>query len=144
VKVFLDTSVLIATFYGDHQHHAASMRLFAGLRKPNAFTAAHCLAETYAVATGMPGKNRASPEEAMLFLRDAAERLRLVTLSDEDYVSALEDAAVCGISGGTCYDALIARCALKAKVQALYTWNVRHFTLLGESVAARVKQPVGV
>jgi predicted nucleic acid-binding protein len=31
------------------------------------------------------------------------------------------------VAGGAIYDALLAGCALKAKAEILYTWNVRHF-----------------
>jgi len=141
VNVFLDTSVLVATFYGEHEHHEPSFSLFLQQKKSIACTAAHCLAEVYAVVTGMPGKDRASPDEAMLFLHDVRERLTLITLDELEYFKLLEDAASTGISGGTCYDALIARCALKARAQTLYTWNVKHFNRLGEAVASRVRQP---
>lgn len=141
MKSFLDTSVLVATFYGDHQHHAPSTALFSRQNRSIACTAAHCLAELYAVVTAMPGRNRASPGEALLFLRDVRDRLKLVTLDDAQYVFALEAAAAAGISGGALYDALIGHCALKAKAQAIYTWNARHFQLLGSDIAALAKEP---
>jgi predicted nucleic acid-binding protein len=141
VKSFLDTSVLVATFYGEHEHHEPSFSLFSQQRKSTACTAAHCLAEIYAVVTGMPGKDRASPDEALLFLRDVRDRLTMVTLDDIEYFKVLEDAAAIAISGGTTYDAIVAQCALKAKAQTIYTWNVKHFNRLGEHVAARVRHP---
>jgi predicted nucleic acid-binding protein len=74
-------------------------------------------------------------------LHDVRERLALVTLNDLDYLKALEQAAAAGILGGTVYEALIAHCALKANAQTIYTWNIRHFSRLGEKVAARLRQP---
>ena len=141
MDAFLDTSVLVATFYGDHEHHEPSIRMFLGHTKATGCTAAHCLAETYSVVTGMPGKDRASPDEALLFLGDVRERLTLVALDEVEYFKVLEGAAADGITGGTTYDALIARCVLKADAQTLYTWNTKHFTRLGERVASRLKQP---
>jgi len=141
VKSFLDTSVLVATFYGDHEHHAASFGLFSQQRKATACTAAHCLAEVYAVVTGMPGKDRASPDEALLFLRDVRDRLTMVTLDEIEYFKVLEHAAATAVSGGTTYDAIVAQCALKAKAQTIYTWNLKHFNRLGENVASRVRRP---
>ncbi|HUE10373.1 MAG TPA: PIN domain-containing protein [Steroidobacteraceae bacterium] len=141
MTAFLDTSVLIATFYGEHEHHGPSFALFLQLKKSTACTAAHCLAEVYSVVTEMPGKNRSSPDEALLFLRDVRERLALITLDELEYFKVLEDAASAGISGGTAYDAIIAHCALKAKAKTIYTWNVKHFNRLGEPVASRVRQP---
>ena len=141
MKAFVDTSVLVASFYGDHEHHERSFGLFAEHRKSTACTAAHCFAEFYAVVTGMPGKNRANPDEAMLFLRDARARLTEVTLDETEYFDLLESAAATGIFGGTIYDAIIAQCARKAKAQTIYTWNLRHFKRLGAEVASRVRQP---
>jgi predicted nucleic acid-binding protein len=141
VKAFLDTSVLVATFYGEHEHHEPSFDLFLQQKKSTGCTAAHCLAEIYSVVTGMPGKDRASPDEALLFLRDVRERLGVVTLDEIEYFKVLEDTATAGIVGGTAYDAIIAHCALKANAQSIYTWNVKHFNRLGETIAARVRQP---
>jgi len=141
VKAFLDTSVLVATFYGEHEHHEPSFALFLQQKKSTACTAAHCLAEVYSVVTGMPSKDRASPDEALLFLRDVRDRLAILTLSELEYFKVLEDAAAAGVSGGTTYDAIIAQCALKAKAQTIYTWNVKHFNRLGSQIASRVSQP---
>ncbi len=141
MKAFLDTSVLVATFYGEHEHHDPSMALFIRLSKKTGCTAAHCLAEVYSVLTGMPGKDRVSPDEALLFLADVRERLAVVTLTEKDYVDVITGAANGGLVGGGIYDALVAGCALNAKAEAIYTWNVKHFTRLGSDVAALVKRP---
>ena len=47
-----------------------------------------------------------------------------------------------GVLGGLTYDALLARCALKANVKRFMTWNVDHFRLRWEvSVARLIKTP---
>jgi predicted nucleic acid-binding protein len=141
VKAFLDSSVLVATFYGDHLHHPPSAALYARQNRSTGCTAAHCLAEVYSVATGMPGKNRASPGELLPFLHDVRDRLQIVTLDDREYWQAVENAAANGLSGGVIYDALIGACALKASARTIYTWNIRHFQLLGPDIAPRAKEP---
>jgi predicted nucleic acid-binding protein len=141
VKAFFDTSVLVAVFYDEHEHHEPSFDLFSRQEKSAACTAAHCLAEVYAVVTGMPGKDRASPNEALLFLTDIRQRLAMVALDEGEYFNVLEGAAEADITGGAAYDAIIARCALKANAQTIYTWNVKHFKRLGDKVASRVRQP---
>jgi hypothetical protein len=45
------------------------------------------------------------------------------------------------ICGGAIYDLIVAGCALKAKAQTIYTWNLKHFNRLGPDVASRVKTP---
>lgn len=133
--------MLVATFYGEHEHHEPSIGLFLQQKKNTACTAAHCLAEVYSVVTGMPGKDRSSPDEALLFLHDVRERLTMVALDEIDYFKVLEHSASAAISGGATYDAIIAHCALKAKAKTIYTWNVKHFSRLGENVASRVRRP---
>jgi hypothetical protein len=89
----------------------------------------------------MPGKDRASPDEALLFLADVRGRLTLVTLDAEEYGRVLEDAAAARITGGSIYDANIGCCAMKAKAEAIYTWNLKHFSRLGADIASLVKTP---
>ena len=141
MKSFLDTSVLVATFYGEHEHHDLSLALFISLNKKSGCTAAHCLAEVYAVLTGMPGKDRVTPDEALLFLADVRARLAVISLAESDYVDVLASAAKNGLVGGGIYDALLAKCALNARSAVLYTWNVKHFTRLDPKVATLVRRP---
>jgi predicted nucleic acid-binding protein len=143
VKAFLDTSVLVATFYAHHQFHQASLALFLRFKKRDACCGAHSLPEIYASLTGRSGRERVSGAEAMLFLGDVRERLTIVSLNDQEYFEALVASSALGIAGGAIYDALLAHCALKAKVQAIYTWNAKDFTRLGADLAGRVKEPAG-
>jgi len=141
VKALLDTSVLVATFYSDHEQHTASLDLFVGLNPKTGAAAAHSLAEVYSTLTGMPGKRRVSPEHALLFLGDVRERLRIVGLGEHEYLQAIEGFAAEGVTGGAIYDALIAQCARKAQASAIYTWNVKDFRRMGGWVAALVRKP---
>ena len=141
MKAFLDTSVLVAAFYGEHEHHSRSIGLLAKQKPQSGCTAAHCLADVYAVLTGMPGKDRARPAEALLFLADVRTRLGIVAASPEDYGHVIDDAAAMGITGGGIYDALIARCGIKSQAEFIYTWNPRNFTRLGPDVSKRIRTP---
>jgi len=131
--------VPVATFYADHEHHQPSIELLSRENKPMACTAAHCLAEVLSVVAGMPGKNRASPDEALLFLRDVRELLTVVALDENEYFEALESTAASGIIGDAVHDAIIAKCAVKAKAQTIYTPNTKHFSRLGDDIAPRVR-----
>jgi len=141
VRAFFDTSVLVPVFYGDHQHHAASMECFLRFKKKQTCCGAHSLAEVYSSLTRMPGKHRVGGEQAMLFLSDVRERLTIVSLDDEEYFRAIEAAATAGVVGGTIYDALLVYCALKAKAEIIYTWNVKHYGQFGSEAAKRVRTP---
>jgi predicted nucleic acid-binding protein len=141
VKAFFDTSVLVAVFFEDHEHHAPSLEAFLKLRDKQGFCAAHTLAEFYATVTRLPGRHRLSGEQVLLFLGEIRERLAIVALTAQEYFSALQDAARLGIAGGAVYDLLLADCARKTKADVLFTWNVRHFQRFGPDIAALVKAP---
>lgn len=141
MKVFFDTTVLVAAVIEDHEHHASSYPLFSTAQRSSAFCAAHTLAEVYATLTRYPGKDRLSAQQALLSLENIEERLTIVPLSAAEYSAAIRRFAALGIVGAALYDGLISACALKAKADVIYTWNVGDFMRLGDDVARRVRMP---
>ena len=141
MKFFFDTSVLFPCFFEEHTHHEASLRVFLGVNRSEGSCGAHSLAELYAIATRLPGKNRVSPEQVLLFLDDVRERLNIVSLTAEEYYATLKDAAEAGIVGGTIYDALLGTCAMKSDAEFIYTWNLRHFQQLSPEITKRLRSP---
>ncbi len=115
MKGFLDTSVLVPVFYGDHVHHLASLALFIQFDKSTGCCGAHSLAEVYSTLTRMPGKHRISGEQAMLFVGSICERLAIIALNGDEYADALAPSAAVGIVGGGVYDAMLAHCAIKPR-----------------------------
>jgi predicted nucleic acid-binding protein len=141
MKAFLDTSVLVPVFYGDHVHHAASMEVFTRYGKKDACCGAHSLVEVYSALTRMPGKHRISGEQGMLFIGSIYERLTVVGLTPDEYFGMLQSYSDLGITGGAIYDALLASCALKSGAEKLFTWNLRHYTQFGPKVAPLLQTP---
>ncbi len=141
MKAFVDTSVLIAAFYPDHEHHERSFDLILRYGAKEIGCAAHSLAEVYVGLTAMPGKKRVSGDEAVLYLQSIRARVTLIALTEDEYFQLVEEAAALGLSSGAIYDAIIGQCAVKADAESIYTWNVKHFLRLGPAVAGRVKLP---
>jgi predicted nucleic acid-binding protein len=141
MKGFFDTSVLVPVFYGDHVHHQASLALYIQFDKSTGCCGAHSLAEVYSTLTRMPGKHRISSDQAMLFVGDIRDRLSLIALDGDEYADALEASAKLGIVGGGIYDAMLARCALKANAEQIYSWNGRHYAQCGTEVTQRLRTP---
>jgi predicted nucleic acid-binding protein len=54
-------------------------------------------------------------------------RVKIAALEAETYSAILRGAPATGVSGGRIYDAVIAACARKEKVQTLLTFNESHF-----------------
>ena len=143
MKAFLDTSVLVATFYTDHEQHEPSIDLFLRFGKKQSCCGAHSLAEVYSVLTGMPGRRRVSGDAALLFLGDIRERLTLIALDPQEYFEVADACAAMGLAGGNVYDAILGRCAQKARAEVIYTWNTKDFSRLPADVAGRVRRPDG-
>lgn len=141
MTAFLDTSVLVPVFYGDHEHHAPSFDLFLTLDKSSGGCGAHSLAEIFSTLTAMPGKYRVTADQAALFIRDVINRLEVIALTADEYAAALETWSALGITGGTVYDAMLASCALKADAETIYSWNLRHYRQLGPDVQRRLRSP---
>ncbi|HWC96002.1 MAG TPA: hypothetical protein VG456_04615, partial [Candidatus Sulfopaludibacter sp.] len=107
------------------------------------FCALRTLGEVYAVLTGLPVRPRITGPEGIAVIKSICERLTLVSLSESEYVSALETASQTAV-GGAAYDVLIAQCAVKAQADILLTWNTRDFTRFGPSIAKLVKTPADI
>ncbi len=141
MRAFFDTSVLVPVFYADHIHHPASLNLFIQFETSTGCCGAHSLAEVYSTLTRMPGRHRVSGEQALLFVGNIQERLAIVALDGDDYVDLLKTSAALGIVGGSVYDALLARCAIKAGAEIVYSWNIRHYAQCGPAVNERLRTP---
>jgi predicted nucleic acid-binding protein len=145
MKEFFDTSVLVAAFWRGHQHHETSLKLVSAANKRKSACAAHTLAEIYATMTVLPVKDVIPPEQALLFVQEARDRCTLhftsVTLTEDEYYRAMEQTAAQGFVSGRIYDALLLRCAAKAKAEVVYTWNLKHFRAIAPDAADRIRTP---
>jgi predicted nucleic acid-binding protein len=141
MKEFFDSSVLVAAFWAGHHDHEASLNLLAKANQRQSACAAHSLAEVYAVMTALPVRPAIPPEQALLFVRSARERLTVVTLDENDYVETMQRTAELGFTGGRIYDALLLKCAWKIKARTIYTWNLKYFLALDPGQAGRVRTP---
>ena len=140
---FVDSSCIIAAVCGWHRHHpqaAAEIERRLDAREQLA-TAAHALAEVYAVLTRFPAPHRLSPADALALLEgNFLDDARVIALDADGYRSLLRRAGKDGISGGRTYDALIGECAVRAKAAVLLTFNAHHFSHL-DAAGIRIVVP---
>ena len=130
MRVFFDTNVLLAALLAAHESHdrayLALERVHLG--EHEGIIAAHTLVELYSTLTRMPAPFRHSPDEALLSIEEnVLKHFKVVALSGADYVSVIKDAASRGIQGGTTFDALLVRTAIKAEPNKILTLNLKHF-----------------
>jgi predicted nucleic acid-binding protein len=145
VKVYFDTSVLVAALIVQHPHHetARPALLRARENKVEAFLAAHGLAELYATLTRLPLTPPVFPAEAWRMISAGVlPAFRIVSLSGEDYRAVIDGCAALGWKGGMVYDALHLRAAENADCERVFTFNVRDFhALAGERFRAEISVP---
>lgn len=129
-KVLFDTSVMVAAIISAHDSHKRCLnslqKVFRG--EYEGYIATHSIAELYAVLTRMPARPRILPLLASKLVKDNVERrMKVVSLSEKDYMAIVSEMADLHLAGGVVYDAIIARCAIKAKVDILLTLNPDDF-----------------
>ena len=124
MKVFLDTSVLIAAVVSKHDSHARAFPLLERVQngKDEGFVAAHSLAEMYAILTKLPPPYRHAPEQALLSIEEnVLKHFKISSLTASDYASLIREAAVAGVQGGTICDAVLLKCAEKSNPDRVFT-----------------------
>jgi predicted nucleic acid-binding protein len=144
VKVFFDSSVLVASLVAKHPHHARAMSVVSrALRKVDlAYVAAHGVAETFSVLTTLPLSPRIGPEGAHRLVKDnVLACCEVVALTGREYGTVLASLAQQGVVGGTTYDGIHAACAKKADVERLFTFNVAHFRRVAPDWEDRISAP---
>jgi predicted nucleic acid-binding protein len=132
VKVFLDTSVLLAGLvdFGPQSAPAQSlMHAVAEGRVAEPATAWHCCLECFSVATRLPPEFRVAPADAVVLLQEEVYgRMTVYDLPAGDRLTMLRAAAHDGVAGGRIYDAHIAEIARAVGASVVVTDNRKHFT----------------
>jgi predicted nucleic acid-binding protein len=142
--LFVDTCCIIAPVCGWHKFHPkAAAEIEQRLEKREQLaTAAHALAEAYAVLTRMPAPHRLAPADALALIEgNFTDGARVIALDAAGYRSLLKRAPRDGLSGGRTYDAIIAECAVRARAATLLTFNALHFQAL-DATQVRVVVPL--
>jgi predicted nucleic acid-binding protein len=96
MKVYCDTSVLVASSIASHPHHSQSLALLDQVRagKSEAVISAHGIAEFYAVLTRAPLAPPIYPSEAWRLLEEnILPNFHVATLSAAQYKTVLRQAA---------------------------------------------------
>lgn len=144
VRILFDTNIIVAALIEDHEMHDRCKPWFDQVhihQTIEGWISTHSLAETYSILTRLPLANRITPAIADRLLTENLPRFARVSLTAEDYQAVIQKLVQLNISGGAIYDALIAQAALKANVDSLLTFNVKHFVRLGTEIAQLVRIP---
>ncbi len=145
MRVFFDTSVLVASSVGSHPHHAQALpalrRVVSG--QDVGFIGVQSIAETYAALTRLPIQPRIHPSEAGRIVRDnILKHFALVPAGQDEYLQALTAVQDNGWSGAKIYDALLLACAARSGAERIYTFNLGDFRAFAPAeLQARICAP---
>lgn len=144
MKVYCDSSVLIASAVSAHPHHIQAHSLLQQIQagKLQAVVSAHGIAEFYAVLTRAPLSPAVYPSEAWrLLAENILPHFHIAGLSASQYTSVLKQAAQAGWAGGLVYDALHLAAATGNHCQRIYTFNLRHFLRIAPDLQDSIVSP---
>jgi predicted nucleic acid-binding protein len=144
VRVFLDTSVLVAACLSKHPHHARARPVLERIvrAEDTGVAAAHSLGECYSAFTTIPLDPRIQPIEAeRLIEHNVVAHFQLIEAEPPDYQEAIRRCASQSAIGGMVVDALLLECARKAGADRIYTFNTRRFQALAADLAGIVCAP---
>ena len=133
VKLFFDTSVLVAASVSGHSSNKQALAAIGLLRDNSVqgFMSQHSIAETYAILTSAPFNPRVQPAQALMILeQNLLPLLQPVPLNPKDYRIVLQSVAMANWRSGRIYDGLILHCAQKVNCDRLYTFNLKDFRAL--------------
>jgi len=141
MKVLLDTSVLVASALSSHPNHKECFGWVKSIvdKEIEGVVAAHTLAEMYSVLTTLPVYPPISPSDAKAIIsNNVLNHFEVISLNKEDYEEVISHLAANGIIGGTTYDAIIVKAALKANVDWIVTLNEKDFRRVYPELASKV------
>ena len=145
MKVFLDTSVLVAAVVTKHDHHSRAFPILDRVqnRKDEGHVSGHSLAEMYSILTKLPAPFRHTPEQALLSIEENVfKHFHVIALGANDYAPLLREAALSGIQGGTIYDAILLKCAGESGAAEIWTFNLNHFQRIApKNIVSQIFSP---
>jgi len=144
VKVFFDTSVLVAASEQSHPHYGQAWPALRWVTagKDQGFMSVHSIAEMYAALTRSPVQPRIHPAEAARIITDnVLPHFEMVPIAKKDYTEALRLVGDGGWAGAKIYDALLVGSAAKCGADRIYTFNLGDFRQLAPNLEEKICAP---
>jgi predicted nucleic acid-binding protein len=144
LRIFFDTSVIIAAFVVAHPRHEDSLPWLQKVKEKETggIISVHSLVEIYSILTTLPLSPRINPVLARdLIKENVLDDFEMVTYSIKDYMDLIETLARGNISGGASYDGLLLAAAGKAKVDKILTLNINDFKRISPQLSDIICEP---
>ncbi len=133
MKIWFDTSVLVAALLREHPAHSSAFPRLKAIYQGYAqgVTNGRTLAELFETLTSLPVEPRIGPRDAQRLIRAIIlNRFEIVPESADVLSQAMRMAARRGLEGSAIRDALCLIGAHKAECEKLLTFNLQNFRSL--------------
>lgn len=144
MKIFFDTSVLVAAFVNAHPRHANCLPWLQKVKKKEieGIISVHSLIEIYSILTKLPLSPRINPALALNLIKEnILEDFELVTYGKKDYINLLDELSRGNVAGGASYDGLILNAAKKVTADKILTLNVNDFIRVYPQLVRIISEP---
>jgi predicted nucleic acid-binding protein len=144
LKIFFDTSVLVAAFVSAHPKHTKCLPWLQKVKKKEieGIISVHSLVEIYSILTKLPLSPRINPILALNLIKEnILEDFELVSYGKKDYISLLDELSQGNIAGGASYDGLILNAAKKVSADKILTLNVNDFIRVCPLLVRIISEP---
>jgi len=144
MKVFCDTSVLVAASIRQHPHYVRARPVLEEVAsgRVKGVMSTHSLAELYSALTLIPVLPRLQPSQVRDIIETNVRRhFEFVPLTSAMYEQAIALCVARGLPGAKVYDALLLECARQVAVDRIYTFNLQDFRRLAPDLEARIAAP---
>ena len=144
MRVFFDTSVLVAAMVQSYTSHSQALsrlkRVQDGL--DSGIVAAHSIAELYSILTRLPIRPPISALNANKLIQENILRIfEIIALDAKDYQELVDYLATNGVIGGAVFDAVILKSAEQMDVDQILTLNEKDFRRVYPSLAHKLAVP---
>ena len=143
MKVLIDTNILLPALAVNHESHELCREFMNYVKSKHhvVILNTHVAAELYSNLSVIK-KLKLTPDNSRKIIRKAVTLFEPISLDMDDYLKAIDRCADLELVSGVIYDALHFQAAIKAKVDVLYTANLRDFErLMTEEVRFELRSP---
>ncbi len=144
MKIFFDTSVLVAAFVDAHPKHTNCLPWLQKVKKKEieGIISVHSLIEIYSILTKLPLSPRINPALALNLIKEnILNDFELVTYGRKDYINLLNELSLGNIIGGASYDGLILSATKKVTADKILTLNVNDFIRVCPQLVRIISEP---
>jgi len=132
MRSYFDTSILFPALHTAHPDHLKCKRAYEKAVSAGEILclSMHVYAELFANLTRFPRGNKIHPKVAADTIIKLGENVTTIDLTKKDYEKAILRCGRLGLTSGIIYNALHLQAAIKAKVDVLFTSNLKDFERL--------------